>query len=232
MTTLIQPSDSSNSIPPIPKRLSQWIQAVNPLSGINWVELRKAYGVFIDNPSQGILHILAAERQSNWQKWVKARLACQAVHLREVPLTINISELLLLPASTLGGAYARHITSQGFDPDAFATPDNQEDWVDQRAALSHDIYHVITGFDGSPTGEFGLATFALLQYRDLLNVFVLSHLPWFAIGNIHLVPKTFAGVIKGFRMGQQSKPIFAYPFESKWTKSVNEVRQELGIIKN
>jgi Coenzyme Q (ubiquinone) biosynthesis protein Coq4 len=151
-----------------------WLRSVNPLTGINWSELRKAYGVFIANPSQGILHILAAERHSNWQKWMIKRLASQASHLQNVDLKINLNSLLQLPEDTLGGAYARHIVTQDFNPEAFVTSEDTH-WVDYRAALSHDVYHIIAGFDGSPVGEFGLAAFALIQYRDLLNVFVLSH---------------------------------------------------------
>lgn len=212
----------------LPGRIYNWLRSLNPLTGINWSELRKAYNVFIANPSQGILHILAAERHSNWQKWAINRLASQAAHLQYVDLKINVNDLLRLPADTLGGAYARHIISQGFDPEAFITSDRTH-WVDRRAALSHDVYHIIAGFDGSPVGEFGLAAFALMQYRDLLNVFVLSHLPWFLIGNIKLAPQAIAAVSKGFVRGIRCKPVFAYPFEQNWQKPLVEVRQDLGI---
>lgn len=198
--------------------------------GINWIELRHAYRVFIANPSQGILHIIAAGANSHWQRWVEARLGSQAQHLKHANITIDISSLLELPESTLGGAYARHITSQGFDPQAFITTDDQDDnWVRKRAALSHDVYHIITGFDGSPMGEFGLAAYCLVQYRDLLNTFVLSHVPYFMMGNPQRAASLMATLARGFNMGLRSKPIFAYPFEANWHKSIAEVRSELGI---
>jgi ubiquinone biosynthesis protein Coq4 len=204
------------------------LRSINPFIGINWTELRRAYRIFIPNPSQGILHILAAEQDSNWQKWVIKRLATQASHLQNIDLKINVKDLLQLPEDTLGGAYARHIISQDFDPEAFVRSE-QTNWVDYRAALSHDVYHIMAGFDGSPIGEFGLAAFALVQYRDLLNVFVLSHLPWFLMGNIKSAPEAIAAVARGFIRGMRSKPVFAYPFEQNWQTPLSHVRQELGI---
>lgn len=210
-----------------------WTKALNPFvhTGINWSELTKAYSTFRDDPAQGILHIIAAGRGSHWQNWVNTRLARQAAHLENVEISINLAELAKLPEHTLGGAYAQHMISQGFDPQAFMTPeDAQESWVDRRAAICHDVHHVITGFDASPVGEFGLAAFTLVQYWNLLNVFVLSFLPLNVISNYRLAPKLIASTLKGFIMGLACKPIFAYPFEDNWHKPVSEVRKELGVL--
>lgn len=213
-------------------QVKSWTKTLNPFvhTGINWSEFRKAYSIFRDDPGQGIRHIIAAGRGSHWQNWVKARLARQAAHLENVEISINLAELAKLPEPTLGGAYARHIISQGFDPEAFMNPeDAREDWVDRRAAIGHDVHHVITGFGASPVGEFGLAAFTLVQYRNLLNVFVLSFLPLTIISNFRLAPQLIAATFKGFIMGFACKPIFAYPFEDNWHKPIAEVRKELGI---
>lgn len=212
--------------------IKAWTAALNPfvLTGINWSEFRKAYSTFRNNPAQGIRHIIAAAHSSDWQHWVNSRLAQQAAALEYVDLSINLTELLSLPEHTLGGAYARHMMRQGFDLQAFVTQNNTPgSWVNQRAALAHDVHHIITGFDATPVGEFGLAAFMLVQYRDLLNTFVLSFLPLILIVNFQFAPQLLASTLKGFVMGLTCKPIFAYPFESNWHKSISEVRQELGI---
>jgi ubiquinone biosynthesis protein Coq4 len=129
----------------------------------------------------------------------------------------------------LGGAYSRHITEQGFDPEAFIRSVDHQAWLQNRLALSHDVYHVITGFDGSPVGEFGLAAFTLVQYRDLLNTFVLSFVPWSMLGFPRQAGKMLAAIGQGFRMGWRCRPIVAYPFEDNWHKPLWLVRQELGI---
>lgn len=213
-------------------QLKVWIEALNLFerTGINGSELKHAYSVFRDAPVQGIRHIIAAGRNSYWQKWVNTRLARQAAHLENVELSINLAELFELPEHTLGGAYARHMIRQGFDPKTFMMPEEaQQSWLEKRLAISHDVHHIIAGFDASPVGEFGLAAFCLVQYWNLLNVFVLSFLPLNIILNFRLAPRLIAATFKGFMMGLICKPIFAYSFESNWHKPLSEVRAELGI---
>jgi ubiquinone biosynthesis protein Coq4 len=114
----------------------------------------------------------------------------------------------------------------GLDPAAFLTPDN--DWLEQRMAIGHDIFHVIAGYDASPVGEFGVAAFTLVQYRDLLNVFVLSFVPISLTNPLWTWPLLRA-LVRGFRMGRTSQPVVAYAVEDNWAKPLRIVREELGI---
>lgn len=199
-----------------------------PLVGINWGELGRAYRSFLPDPEAGIHHILAADRNSNWEAWVRKRLLRKASHLHGRPITVNLAELAALPPDTLGGRYARHMMSLGLDPDAFIGDVEDEDWLDQRMAIAHDLYHIVTGFDASPLGEFGVAAFTLIQYWDLLNVFVLSFVPLSLTNPLWTVP-LLRNLWRGFRMGQVCHPIIGYPFELSWEKPLSQVRQELGL---
>jgi ubiquinone biosynthesis protein Coq4 len=196
--------------------------------GINWREVGKAYQVFMQSPAQGILHILAAGRHSYWQKLVIARLRRQAQSIADKEVSIDLNVLSQLPTNTLGGAYARHMFAQGFTANSFIDSD-QDTIFDKRLGIAHDVQHIITGFDSSPIGEFGLAAFMLVQYRDLLNVFVLSWVPWSMIGNVRWIPKLLAALWRGLVGGWRSRPLATYPFEENWHKSILEVRQELQI---
>jgi ubiquinone biosynthesis protein Coq4 len=196
---------------------------------INWQELRKAYQVFMADPAQGILHILAASHHSRWQLWVMNRLRRQAQLIVEKEVVVDLAVLQQLPPETLGGAYARHMVAHGFTVDAFADPERGTKF-ERRLGIAHDVQHIITGFDSSPVGEYGLAAFLLVQYGDLLNIFVLSWVPWSAIGNFRSIPKLFKSLLRGFVGGWRSYPLVAYPFEDNWHKSIVEVRQELKIL--
>jgi ubiquinone biosynthesis protein Coq4 len=204
-----------------PPKACQW-----PLTGINWRELRLAYKTFLGDASTGILHILRAQRHSVWQRWVNRRLAQQAAHLTGRTITIDLTALAELSPDTLGGTYARHMMELGLDPAAFVT--SEDDWLDQRMAIGHDIFHVIAGYDASPVGEFGVAAFSLVQYKDLLNVFVLSFVPISLTNPLWTWPLLRA-LVRGFRMGRTSQPVVAYAVEDNWAKPLREVRQELGI---
>jgi ubiquinone biosynthesis protein Coq4 len=139
-------------------------------------------------------------------------------------VTIDLEALLQLPEHTLGGAYAREMVQQGFDPKTFV--DQGDSWVSRRMALAHDVHHTLTGFDHSGPGEMGLAAFEFLQSWDLLNAFVLSHTPWALLGNS---PRVASLIGRGLWLGLKAKPLFGYPYEQNWEKPVAEVRRELGL---
>lgn len=202
---------------------------LSPLTGINWQAMRSAYRVFLQNPTQGIHAIQAAGRNSRWQAWGERRLARQATHLTGRTLEVDLQTLVQLPPDTLGGAYARHMLHYGFDPQTFRATDGQETWLQQRMAISHDIYHIIAGFDGSPIGEFGVAAFTFVQYWDLLNVFVLSFVP-ISLTNPLWTAKLLRALGRGFWAGLKSKPVIAYPIEDRWAVPLVQVRRELGIL--
>jgi ubiquinone biosynthesis protein Coq4 len=197
-----------------------------PLSGVNWREVGLAYRSFLADPGVGIRHILQAQRHSLWQHWVSRRLAKQAARLRGRTIAIDLTTLVQLPADSLGGAYARHMLQLGLDPKAFLFP--EDDWLEQRIAIGHDIFHVIAGFDASPLGEFGVAAFTWVQYRDLLNVFVLSFVP-LSLTNPSWTWPLLCNLVRGFQMGKTCKPVIAYGVEDHWDKPLSLVRQELGI---
>jgi ubiquinone biosynthesis protein Coq4 len=195
---------------------------------LDWVEFWRAYGSFLSNPAEGIHHILAAGAETPWQGWVRRRLSRQATRLRGQTIVVNLSELVVLPAETLGGAYARHMLELGFDPNEFTSGQAESDWLGQRMAIGHDLYHIVAGFDASPLGEFGVAAFTLVQYWDLLNVFVLSFV-LISLTN----PRWFFPLLKnlrrGFKLGFHCQPIVAYPYELNWDKPLTIVREELAI---
>ncbi|MGF1570228.1 MAG: Coq4 family protein [Nodosilinea sp.] len=200
----------------------------SPLAGFNWLELRAAYRTFLMDPAAGIRHILAAGRNSQWQRWVERRLARQAAHLADQTIPVDLAALVQLPPDTLGGAYARHMLKYGFDPETFTTEGTPDHWLRQRMAISHDVYHIITGFDAAPIGEFGVAAYTLVQYRDLLNVFVLSFVPLSLTNPIWTMPLLRA-LWRGFWMGWRGRAVITYPIEANWSTPLLVVRQDLGL---
>ncbi len=116
----------------------------------------------------------------------------------------------------------------GFDPEIFTADEANSEWLRQRTAISHDIYHIYTDFDASPIGEFGVAAYTLVQYRDLLNVFVLSFVPLSLTNPLWTVPLLRA-LGRGFWLGMKGKAAIAYLPELSWEKPLAIVRQELGL---
>ncbi|NJR67442.1 MAG: hypothetical protein HC771_01355 [Synechococcales cyanobacterium CRU_2_2] len=100
-----------------------------------------------------------------------------------------------------------------------------------RYTLTHDLFHVLLGFDTSYGGEAGVAAFTIAQgYSGILSA-MRPVMTW-------LYPLIFpaqaqqirANMGLGAAIGQQAACVLAYPFEQNWARPIAEVRAELGLV--
>ena len=80
----------------------------------------------------------------------------------------NLSVLRALPAGTLGREYARFLDANGIEP-LVISPAVKESFRDNPYALryttTHDLHHVLTGFDTGLAGEAGVFAFNWVRAR-------------------------------------------------------------------
>lgn len=141
---------------------------------------------------------------------------------------IDLAALRALPDGTFGREYARHMDHNGLAP--FEVSPGLEDEVRRntfvvRYALTHDIFHLLLGFDTSWAGELGVLAFAAAQrYSGHLSLSltiarVLYRLRdprhWRAIGQ--------AGR-RGWAMGERAPFLLGVRFEEQWDRPLHEVR--------
>ena len=149
---------------------------------------------------------------------------------------INLSELILLPKGTFGYECTSHMLTNKLRPlniSSELAEIVQNNLFALRYAVTHDIFHVLLGFDTSYAGEIGVLAFAVEQkYSKLqpLSLFIARIL--YPL----LAPKQFraiwASVRRGKQMGQQARFLLNYRFEDYWHKSLDTLRQELNIKLN
>jgi ubiquinone biosynthesis protein COQ4 len=143
-----------------------------------------------------------------------------------------LEALKLLPPGTLGREYAEFVTRNGFDPNFFRKMQIQDisSYLLLRLRQTHDIWHVVTGFDVNVPDEIGLKAFELAQTRRpvagvlVTGGFIKSFLSSKDV-NIML-----AAIGRGYRMGLQAQPLLAQKWEDQWEKPLIEIRTELGIL--
>ncbi|MGB3135554.1 MAG: Coq4 family protein [Nodosilinea sp.] len=148
---------------------------------------------------------------------------------------IDLEVLSQLPPCTLGYKYAHHMQANGLKP---FTVSPKLDEVAQRNvfalryAITHDIFHVLLGFDTSYAGEIGVLAFAVAQnYSQLqrLGLWLASALyPVLAPGQ---TPAIFANRRQGLALGQQAKCLLGIRFEEMWALPIDVVRRDLGLVK-
>lgn len=150
-------------------------------------------------------------------------------YLRETPTT---EELLQHPEGSLGYAYGTYLQIHGFDPDFYRKVEVEDDvsYMFMRMRQTHDIWHVVTGFDSDVKGELGLKAFEIAQvHRTLSALLVCGGI----MRTLFDQPEELDGLLEqiaiGYRMGKRAKPLLAQKWEEHWEKPLDEWRKELNI---
>jgi ubiquinone biosynthesis protein COQ4 len=139
---------------------------------------------------------------------------------------VDFDRLRSLPASTLGGAYARYLGDNRLDPDLFQPPPGLPEsirWIAQRIRQTHDIWHVLTGYAPDVPGELALQGFTYAQLR------MPSSLAIAVLGTLFKSPLSARAVWRGYERGAAAKFLPVVEFEAMWDRPLDEVRRELGI---
>ncbi len=140
--------------------------------------------------------------------------------------TVDFVRLRALPASTLGGAYARHLDDHGLDPDLFQPPPGLPEvprYLAQRLRQTHDIWHVLTGYAPDVAGELALQGFTFAQLRMPSSFLVAT------LGTAFKAPSEARRVWDGYQRGRDAAFLPVVRFEGLWDRPLAALRQELGI---
>ncbi|MBD2099992.1 Coq4 family protein [Leptolyngbya sp. FACHB-261] len=145
--------------------------------------------------------------------------------------------LLNLPQDSLGYVYATSLQAAGLkpldaDPSLFSWERVTSDvsYVEYRYQITHDLWHVVTGFDTSPLGELGLQAFYLAQFRlPSALVALVGGLVGFMVSSPEVLPVLISTLEQGWQMGKTAKQLIAQKWEESWEKPVSQWQEELNI---
>jgi len=145
----------------------------------------------------------------------------------------NLSVLRALPAGTLGREYARFLDANGIVP-LVISPGVKERFRDNpfllRYATTHDLHHVLTGFDAGLAGEAGVYAFTVAQGsapggRATLHV---ARVVWSILSPIQ-ARRIWHNIRIGTELGRAAALLIAQPIESYFEEPLGEVRRKLGL---
>jgi len=143
----------------------------------------------------------------------------------------DLEALLQYPKDSLGYAYASSIKQAGLMPLAAEVKiDSDTSYVENRWLQTHDILHIITGFDTSEIGEIGLQAFYLAQFQlPLASMLIANAL----IATTLLQPEVLSPLVNaiayGWQMGQTAKPLIAQKWEEAWEKPIAVWQTQLNV---
>jgi ubiquinone biosynthesis protein COQ4 len=151
---------------------------------------------------------------------------------RYSPSAHNLDKLLTHPQDSLGHIYAAALKKTGFDPNLHAgmTVESDGRYVELRLSQTHDLWHVVTGFDTSEIGEIGLQAFHLSQFPyPLATMLVANSLMSSTLLTPAELPKLLGAISLGLQMGKAAKSLFAQKWEEAWEKPLSQWQAELNI---
>ncbi|PZV01815.1 MAG: ubiquinone biosynthesis protein [Cyanobium sp.] len=159
--------------------------------------------------------------------------ACAAlIRERYIPGPQNLEALAALPSNTLGHAYAAELARLGYDPNLHAgmVPNSDAEYVELRLSQTHDLWHLITGFDSSTHGEIGLQAFHLSQFPyPLASLLTAQALLSTTLFEAEQLADLVEAIRTGLEMGRQAQPLFAQRWEEGWQKPLSDWRNKLNL---
>ncbi len=151
---------------------------------------------------------------------------------RWIPPAHDLAQLAALPEGSLGKVYAATMVRLGYDPNLHAgmEPLNDAAYVELRLSQTHDLWHVVTGFDTALIGEIGLQAFHLTQFPyPLASVLTGQSLLTTTLLEPAQLPPLVEAIRIGLQMGLEARPLFAQRWEEGWAKPLEQWRHELQL---
>jgi ubiquinone biosynthesis protein Coq4 len=167
------------------------------------------------------------------QKLAQSPEALEIIKNRKLLGSYDLHELQKLPPGTLGKSYADHMIRLNLDPNfyPFMKMNNDTAYVIMRVRQTHDLWHVMTGFDTSIPGEIGLQAFMAAQ-TSLPTSFILLAGSLFkaAVNHPSIIDTLMENIIKGWQLGKKAKLIFGLDWEANWNVPLEDLRRQYQIL--
>lgn len=127
------------------------------------------------------------------------------------------------PEASLGHAYHHFMAKAVLEPlRPLAAPETDSAYLLHRMRDTHDLHHLVTGYEASLVGEFELQAFQFGNLRTMSSLIALAGsvrhrlpIPWLAF---------LKRLLKAWRRGKAAPPFHAVPWEEHWAEPLTVVR--------
>ncbi len=159
-------------------------------------------------------------------------IASRALIERRRLAPIALQQLRALEGGTVGRQFAEFMIARGLDPKAIPTLTDEDDasYVMAHLYETHDLWHLLTGFDTDVAGELGVQAFysaqldgalpRLLIVGGLINSLMKARDDW---------SRRLEALARGWRLGKQARPLFGQKWDDLWTRPLADVRAQLQL---
>lgn len=142
----------------------------------------------------------------------------------------DLATLSKLPEGSLGRSFADFMRARGLDPEAIPLLEGEDESEFVRAHLydTHDLWHVVTGFDTDVAGELAVQAFYSAQLDgELPRILLIGGLINSEIKNENDWPRRLDAIARGWQLGRSARPLFGVRWDELWESPLDEVRRSL-----
>ncbi|HVN38257.1 MAG TPA: Coq4 family protein [Myxococcota bacterium] len=209
-----------------------------------WSRAWRALRTLLDDPdaTENAFEVIAALEPDQMERGLARMLAHpegRRLFLERpalLPRLCDRDALAALPEGSLGRAYLAHLDRFGLDPSKLVmldrgyagemrTEGEAERWFAERASLSHDLWHVLTGYGADGHGETALLWFTFGQSGGLGIGFLMLGAAWRSDGG----RGWWLYLLRAWRRGRHAGCLGALPWEDLLAEPLAKVRSLAGI---
>lgn len=146
---------------------------------------------------------------------------------------IDLQALEHYPENSFGRVYADHMFHNQLTP--FTISPSLDEVARRnvfalRYAVTHDMFHVLLGFDTSYAGEIGVLAFAAAQgYSSAQRVSLAIARGLYPLLAPSQIPQIRTNTQRGLALGKQVHCLLAVKFEEHWQVPLPSLREQLGL---
>ncbi|WP_066423826.1 Coq4 family protein [Anabaena sp. 4-3] len=147
---------------------------------------------------------------------------------------IDLEQLSQYPPGTFGREYANYMQANHLQP-LNVSPELEDvarrNVFALRYVVTHDIFHILLGFDTSYAGEIGVLAFAAEQnYSKSLKISVKIAKWLYPLLAPQQTKLIFANLKKGEKIGKRAGFMLNYRFEEHWQEPLEKLKNSLGLV--
>lgn len=174
-----------------------------------------------------------AENLEQIIKWLSQYPQARSALQNRITLgDIDLQTLHRLSPHTFGYAYAEHMLGNGLQPIKLPVSGDDGNYIIAHLTETHDIWHIITGFDTTMVGEIKLQAFvtAQLRFSRFSLTMLAKNMLKTAIDAVELTEERLDAISCGWRMGKQARPLFGVQWNTLWDMPLEQLRIEFNIL--
>lgn len=145
---------------------------------------------------------------------------------------VDMNALGRLPEGTLGRAFADTLRKYNLDQNALPQYEAHDaaSYIKAHMLETHDLWHLVTGFNPDPAGELGLQSFYFAQSESRASMSILlAGIACTFLNEFEICVVAMPQIVRGWLLGRRARRLFGTDWNRLMDRPIEEVRATLNL---